>query len=292
MRVFVEVAKLRGFAPAARELGLSTSSVSRHVLNLEQRLNRQLFSRTTRSLSLTPAGSDLLEECQRIVYDAEALLDVPTDEARTPSGRMRITLPGFLAELLSRDAIARYALRYPEVKLEVVVMNRVVNLVEEGFDLALRVGELSDSTLIARKLLDLHLVMVASPAYIARRGEPRLPSDLKVHDCIVETDAPYIDRWPLRTGGASKRYPVNEFIRVNSGDTARDLAVGGVGLCLLPVYLVLRQLERGELVTVMREHVPDYGGIFAVYPQTRYVTPAVRSFIEFLVAYAGAIRLP
>lgn len=290
MRVFVEVAKQQGFAPAAKQLGLSTSSVSRHVLNLEDRLNCQLFVRTTRNLTLTPAGNGLLEQCQRIVYDTEEFLQSTWEESTTPTGRLRVTMPEFLASLFAKDVIAQYVVEYPDVDFELVVLTRLVNMVEEDFDLAIRVGELRDSTLMARKLLDFRLALVGSPDYIERNGEPRNPQELHQHNCVIETESPYKDRWPLVHGSFRRRQRIRGNVKVNIGETARDLVVGGAGLGLFPVYQVVDQLRSGELVEVMNDYVPGYGGIYAVYPRTRYLSLAVRSFIEFLVAHTESIR--
>ena len=282
MQVFVEAAKQGGFAPAARELGLSTSSVSRHIVNLETSLNRQLFKRTTRHLTLTQAGSELLGSCRHIV----------DEESPAPAGRLKITMPQFLATLLAKDVISRYVCSYPAVSLELVEMTRVANLVEEDYDLAIRVGDLPDSSLMARKLADLRLVMVASPHYIDTHGAPRSIRELGEHLCIVETESPYKDRWPLLDGGSQRHYQVKASARVNNGERARDLAAGGSGLALLPVYMVLDELADGKLVEIMREHTPWFGGIYAVYPNTRYLSHNVRSFIGYLIDFFRARPLP
>ena len=292
MQVFVEVAKQRGFAPAARELKLSTSSVSRHVVNLENRLNRQLFKRTTRHLALTAAGDDLLESCRHIVQDAAELFQRISDESPAPAGRLKVTMPQFVAKLLARGVIAPFVCAYPAVSLELVEMTRVVNLVEEDFDLAIRVGDLPDSSLIARKLVDMKLVMVASPIYIRTHGAPESIGGLCEHLCIVETESPYKDRWPLVNGGAKRNYRVKASASVNSGERACDLAAGGSGLALLPIYMVLDELANGTLVRVMENNTPDFGGIYAVYPGTRYQSVNVRSFIEIVAEYFRSIALP
>lgn len=186
--------------------------------------------------------------------------------------------------------IAQYITEYPEVDFELIVLTRVVNLVEEDFDLAVRVGDLPDSTLIAKKLLDLSLVLVGSPEYIDRRGNPRTPVDLREHNCIVETESPYKDRWPLVYGSSRRRYRIKGNVKVSSGATARDLVGGGAGLALLPIYMVLDELRTKQLIALLNDYTPDYGGIYAVYPRTRYLSRTVRSFIEFLVKHTESIR--
>lgn len=292
MQVFVEVARQRGFAPAARRLQLSTSSVSRHIVNLESRLDRQLFRRTTRHLTLTPAGDDLLESCQRIVQDTADLFQRVSDESPAPAGRLKVTMPQFVATLLARGVIAPFVCAYPAVSLQLIEMTRVVNLVEEDFDLAIRIGDLPDSSLVARKLVDMKLVMVASPIYIDAHGAPRSMRELREHLCIVETESPYKDRWPLISGGKQRNYRVKASASVNNGERARDLAAGGSGLALLPIYMVLDELASGTLVRVLPESTPDFGGIYAVYPGTRYQSVNVRYFIDVAAEYFRSIPLP
>jgi len=292
MQVYVEVARQQGFAPAARHLGLSTSSVSRHVANLEQRLRRQLFRRTTRHLALTQAGADLLARCESIVEASEALFQSSSRESMALSGRLKVTMPQFLATLLSADFLAGHIRRYPEVDLDLVVLTRVVNLVEEDYDLALRVGDLPDSTLRSRKLLDMKLVMVASPGYLERNAEPRSVRDLGGHNCIVETESPYIDRWPLVGGKGRRHLRVKGNARVNNGEIARELAVGGAGLALLPIYMVMNQLRDGSLVEVMEDRTPTFGGIYAVYPYSRFPSFKVHNFIDLLAEHLRDLRAP
>jgi DNA-binding transcriptional LysR family regulator len=292
MQVFVEVAKRNGFAPAARSLELSTSSVSRHIANLESRLNRQLFKRTTRHLALTQAGTELLDSCRRIVDETAQLFQKISDESPAPAGRLKITMPQFLATLLAKDVISRYVRAYPAISLELVELNRIVNLVDEDFDLAIRVGELPDSSLIGRKLVDMELVMVAAPIYVDSHGEPRSIAELREHNCIVETESPYKDRWPLVNNGSTRHHQVKAGVRVNNGERARDLAAGGSGIALLPIYMVLDELADGQLLRVLRECAPNFGGIYAVYPNTRFHSNNVRSFIDYLVEYFRALPIP
>ena len=292
MQVFVEVARQHGFAPAARQLQLSTSSVSRHIANLESRLDRQLFRRTTRHLTLTPAGEDLLTSCRHIVQDAADLFRRVSDESPAPAGRLKVTMPQFVATRLARGVIAPFVCAYPAISLELVEMTRVVNLVEEDFDLAIRVGDLPDSNLIARKLVDMPLVMVASSIYIDAHGAPQSIDDLRDHLCIVETESPYKDRWPLLDGGKQRHYRVRASASVNNGERARDLAAGGSGLALVPIHMVLDELADGTLIQVMQQYTSDFGGIWAVYPGTRYPSVNVRYFTDLVAEYFRSISLP
>jgi len=283
MQAFVAVARQQGFASSAHELGLSTSQVSRHVQHLEEQFGVRLFNRTTRNLSLTQAGKGLLGHCQRIVNDVEDLIQSTKHRQAEPGGRLRITMPVFLGELFARDTLSRYVADHPKVDVELLIVDRVVNLVEENFDLAIRAGELPDSTLISRKLFDLGLALVASPRYIEQHGKPARPSDLRKHNCLVDTVSPYGDRWPLTDGHSTRRIQVNGNMRVNSGNTARDFAIGGAGLTLLPGPMVIDDIRQHRLVTVLDEYLSYEGGIYVVYPQTRHLYITVQSFTDFLI---------
>lgn len=291
MQVFVTVARRGGFAPAADALGLSTSSVSRHVGNLEAVLGVQLLHRTTRHVRLTPAGEDVLDHCEAIVGRVEQMMLERQAERAEPSGRLRLTMPHFLAAILMRSVAAEFVKAHPQVHLELVIADRMVNIIEEGFDVALRVGPQPDSTLVARKLLDLHLGVIGAPSYFERRGVPRRPADLDEHNCIIDTDAPFGARWPLvGEHGAAMVQTVRGNVSVSGGAAARDLAVGGVGLTYLPQYLFDDDVETGRLATVLDEHAVDYGGIYVVYPPGRHQGPAIRSLTELLVEHVKPLR--
>lgn len=291
IEVFVTVAQLGGFAAAASALGLSSSSVSRHVGNLEDELGVQLLHRTTRNLSLTAAGEDVLEHGRKIVGHVERMLSEQRLGRSTPSGRLRITMPNFLGAILMRGAIAEFAKRHPEVETEFLIVDRVVNLIDEGFDVAIRVGRMADSSLVARKLLDLHLGVIAAPTYLERCGAPARPADLADHNCILDNAAPYRQRWPFTSpDGETVVQAVGGNIAVNSGAAARDLALGGVGLAYLPEYLFFDDIEAGRLVTVLDDYAIDFGGIFLVYPPSRHQGAAIRRFAEVLVDHAKRVK--
>ncbi len=290
MQVFVEVARQNGFAPAAKELGLSTSSVSRHITNLEDLLGAELFARTTRHLRLTQAGDELFGRCERVVGEVDELVQGARRASPSePGGRLRVTMPSFMGAMLMEDVVSKFVLEHPRVDLELALMDRTANLVEEGFDLAIRTGVLTDSTLISRKFLDMKLALVASPDYLEKHGPPLEPADLREHNCIIDTNAPYGDKWPLRVDDATRRIQVRSNMRVNSGSGARDLAVGGVGLTLLPDYIVYADVDAGRLITVLDEHVVNEGGIYIVYPHSRHISRAVRTFTDLLIEHARPI---
>jgi DNA-binding transcriptional LysR family regulator len=287
MQVFVEVARRHGFAPAAKKMGLSTSQVSRHIQNLELEFDVQLFNRTTRHLSLTSAGKGLLGPCQRIASDFDNLVRSSSYDQEEPYGPLRVTMPTFISERFSRTILSSYAIEHSKVDLDVIITDRIVNLVEEGFDLAIRAGELADSTLISRKLTKLGLSLVASPGYIDKHGEPTTPAELLNHNCIVDTDSPYGNLWPFKAGRKTHRIRVNGNIRVNKGTVALQLALEGVGLTLLPDYFVQDDIQKQNLISVLSDQLVYEGGVYIVYPQTRHLDAAVRSFVDYLVSKVG-----
>lgn len=209
MTIFVEVANQQGFAPAARALELSTSAVSRYVIELEDWLGIQLFHRTTRKLSLTEEGAFYLSRCQQVIADVDDIKQVAIGNLTEPQGNLRITAPVFIAKAWLQDLLPGFLNRYPQVSLELTAVDRVVDLVAEGYDLALRARELADSTLVARRLMDVNLALVASPTYLAEYGTPTSIDDLKSHNCLVDTVAGYTNRWPLLDGKKRKLISVS-----------------------------------------------------------------------------------
>lgn len=290
MAIFAEVANQQGFAPAARSLNLSTSAVSRYVIDLEDWFGVQLLQRTTRKLSLTEDGAFYLKQCQQVLVDVDGIRQA-ADTKTEPQGSLRITAPVFIAKQCLQDLLPGYLDRYPKVRVDLTVVDRFVNLVEEGFDLALRAGDLVDSTLIARRLIDVDLALVASPSYLVEHGTPAKIDDLKSHNCLIDTVAGYVNRWPLTDGKKPKSLLVNGNVRVNSGEIVRTLAVAGLGVALLPRFMVLKDLHEGRLTSFLDGCVAFNAGLFAVYPQRRYVSTNVRSFIDYLVEHLDQLQI-
>ena len=291
MTVFAEVAKRQGFAPAARSLGLSTSAVSRHVMELEDWLGAQLFHRTTRQLSLTEDGARYLGRCQQVIADIEGIKQMGADTQAEPQGKLRITAPTFIAKSWLQTLLPGYLGNHTKVDVELTAVDRFVDLVAEGFDLALRAGELADSTLVARRLADINLALVASPAYLTKHGIPETVDELKTHNCLVDTIAGYANRWPMLDGIKSKAITVRGNIRVNSGEIVRSLAIAGVGIALLPRFFVLEDVQQGRLRSFLESNIEFNAGLFAVYPQRKYVSTNVRSFIDFMADHLEQLKI-
>ncbi|MEM7563142.1 MAG: LysR family transcriptional regulator [Pseudomonadota bacterium] len=285
MNAFVEVAKHGGFAAAARSTGISTSSINRQVIELETWLGITLFQRTTRKLSLTQEGSNYLIECQNVLDGVARIENMADKDLAQPAGTLRVTAPVFFAKECLHHLVPDFLNHYPEIKIEISAADRFVDLIDEGFDLALRIGDLDDSTLVARRLGVTRLVIVASPGYLKTKGTPKQIGEIKNHNCIVDSVAHFKNKWPLNGAATSRQVSVAGNVTVNNGEVARNLAMAGTGLTLLPHFFVRNQLEHGELVEILADQVHSHTGIFAVYPQNRYLRPKVRVFIDHVASH-------
>ncbi|WP_432822172.1 LysR family transcriptional regulator [Trichloromonas sp.] len=282
MAVFTKVVEAGSFTGAARLLGLPKSTVSRKVAQLEEELGVRLLERTTRALKLTEIGATYFENCLRIVSEAEeANLSVARMRA-TPRGRLRITAPTEFGSLYLGEVVAEYLRRYPQVQIEVELGNRVVDLIEEGFDLALRAGVLPDSSLMARKLASESVFICASPAYLAAKGKPQTPDDLSGHEMILSPASPRSHLKLLSEQGEMTSVAIRGNLRVNSLAMARDAAVAGQGLVALPEMICWEDLQKGRLLIALEGWAPPGSGIHAVYPSPRHLSAKVKSFIDFL----------
>lgn len=288
MEAFVRVAESKSFSEAARRLNLSKSVISRQVSGLETELGARLFHRTTRSLTLTEVGAAYLERCQRILADIEeANLSVSNLQA-APRGKLKLSAPvPFTIQHLA-PILPDFMARHPEIEIDLSLNDRFVNLVEEGFDLAIRIGKLNDSSLIARFLAPANIAVVGSAAYLAERGEPRSPEDLGQHCCMLYSNQASADEWSfVAPDGKKLSVEVKGRLRTNNGDVLRQAALGGLGLVMLPTFIVGADLQAGTLVRVLEEFVPQQLGIYAVYPHARHLSPKVRAFVDFLAEHFG-----
>lgn len=289
MEVFVAVATNEGFAPAARTLNISTTAVSRYVQEFEDWIGAEVFRRTTRRISLTEVGHSRLVECQQILAEVAAVpIDAQNEES--PKGSLRITAPVIIARHVLGGLAGQFLNKYPNVKLDILGLDRGVDLVDEGFDLAIRIGNLPDSTLISRRLRDIELVLVASPEYLDRIGAPIEVNDLRNHNCILDTVPEYRDRWPIRDKSSKRNLRVNGNIQVNGGEIAELIALSGTGIALLPDFFVVEHLRNGRLVRLLEDAESQVLGMNLLYPQTRHLTTQARAFIDFLVEHVDQIE--
>ena len=291
MSTFAEVARLGAFAATAQSLGISTTSVSRQVMELESWLGKTLFQRTTRKLSLTEEGAFYLTECQRVLSDITRIQNTALDTIHKPTGTLRVSAPVFLAKECMQRVLPGFLNSNPNVAVEIVTVDRFVDLIDEGFDVALRVGDLPDSTLVSRGFGQVRLMIVASPKYIEQCGEPLKVRELKNHNCIVDTVASFSNRWPVKLSPSSRGLTVSGNVTVNNGELARNLALDNVGLAILPEFFVMDQIDKGQLVEVLPGSIEANVGMFAVYPQSRHLAPKVRAFIDALVDYFDKLKI-
>jgi DNA-binding transcriptional LysR family regulator len=284
MQAFVAVAELRGFAPAARKLKISPSAATRLVAALEERLGARLLQRTTRTVSLTDAGTRYLERARRILADIEEAERAAEGERTRPSGRLVVSAPVGFGRLHVSPVMSAYLRRYNEVFGELRLEDRLVNLVEDGIDVAVRIGHLADSSLVARQVGDMRRIVVAAPAYLKRRGEPKSPEAIADHDTI-QFGASALD-WRFVDDGREVRVALTPRLSTNSADAAIEHAVAGGGLTRVRAYQAADAVKRGWLKVVLHKFEQPPLPIHIVYPTSRLLSAKVRTFIDLVVETA------
>jgi DNA-binding transcriptional LysR family regulator len=286
---FAAVVEHGSFVRAAERLAISTSTLSRQIAELEQHLGVRLLNRTTRRLSLTESGQAFYERAVQVLADLEEAEALASSSAAAPRGRLRLTCSHALGVQRLAPAIAAFAGQYPEVGFDVSVSDRIVDLVEEGFDLAVRVGQVGSEQLVARWLGTMRLLVCASPAYLQAHGTPQVPADLAGHRVMTYAYAPTPRVWRL-----GDRHGNHEEVRVsgplhsNSGDLAIAAAIAGLGLVFEPDFMLQPALDAGRLRRVLPEWESSPGEIWAVYPSRRHLSAKVRLFVDHLARQFGA----
>ena len=280
MRTFVRVAEVGSFAEAGRVLGISSSAVGKMIGKLEDEHRVRLFHRSTRSLTLTPEGAMFLSRCQRILAEIAAAEAELSEAAGTPRGRLRVSVP--LVTGLMSPLIHSFSAAFPAIELDVDLSNRLVDIVEEGFDVVIRTGDLSDSRLVSRQLGVVPRVIVGSPAYFDRHGEPQTPLALLEHRCLLHRfpGNGRIERWRLRLPESREDLPLAERTLLGSVEAIAHLARLGDGLACLPEFLVRDELASGALRRVLDDFIDDPVTFWAVWPASRHAAPKVRAFVE------------
>lgn len=284
IRLFIRVIERGSFSAAAREAGTGQSVVSKQIAALEAQLGAQLLLRTSRSLRMTETGQRFYESALRLVDDYAALEALARDTQAAPSGLVRIAVAPVFGRLYVVPHLPAFFERFPGIRVEMFASDRYVNMIEEGVDLAIRHGDLADSTLTARRLATSPFVTVATPAYLERHGVPAAPADLARHACIVFTGREEIRPWSYRGGDGAKvlHRPDGSFL-TNDGEQIRAAVLSHLGIANLPAWLVMPELASGALTSVLRDHEMETTAISAVYPSRRGLTAKVRIFIDFLV---------
>lgn len=277
---FVAVADHKGFAPAARSLRLSPSVVTRLVAGLEERLGVRLFQRTTRVVSLTEAGTRFLERARRILADLDEAERMAESERLSPAGLLVVTAPVMFGRLHVMPLINRYMDRYPDVRIELRLTDRIVNLVEEGIDVAVRIGALADSSDVARRVGTLRRVVAASPKYLRARGVPNTPNAIAGHDVIIFGGQGSSESWRFRGNVGDVDVSVVPRLIVNDAAAATEAAIDGKGLVMLLSYQVASEVRAGRLRVILTDYERERLPIQLVFPSSRLLSMKVRAFIE------------
>ena len=288
MEAFVKVAETKSFSEAARRLRSSKSLVSRQISALEADLGVRLLQRTTRSLTLTEEGRAYHAEVTRILADIEVANAAVTQSKVAPRGRLRVSAPMSFGILHLAPILPRFLARFPEVELDLSLNDRYVDLIDEGFDLSIRVGRLAESSLVARRVAPFRMILCASPDYLGRHGTPKAPEALKQHQCLCYSTNSLTPEWRLQKPDGSP-WPVQiaGHLHANNGDVLRVAAIEGAGIAYLPSFIVGADLQAATLVSLMPEFVPQDAAIYAVYPNSRHLSPKVRAFIDFMLEVFG-----
>ena len=282
MAIFAAVVEAKGFSEAARRLGMSKSLVSKQVARLEKSVGARLLHRTTRSMSLTEAGAAFYEHCARIVEEQEQALAAVSRLHSGPRGQLRISAPVAFGTVHIAPALPEFLDRYREVRIDMAIADRFVDLAEEGFDMAVRISAEPGPNLVARRLAPVNRKLCATPAYFKRHGIPRTPADLARHNCLTYTHSEPGDVWHLRGPDGDIDVRVTGNLRLNDDEALSAAVLGGLGVALLPTFLVGRDLQAGRLRAVLSNYVPAERHIHAVWLPNRHLPAKVRAFVDFL----------
>ena len=282
MKVFTAVVEAGSFTAASERIEMSRAMVSKYVAGLEARLGTRLLQRTTRKLKLTESGASYFERCVPIMAAIVEAEEGAVNLNASPRGTLRLTMPVSFGILHKGPMISAYLKQYPEVKIDIQLTDRRVDLIEEGLDLAVRIGALAESGLIARKLASDSLVVCGSPDYFERHGVPRTPTDLAHHNCLVYTYSKSGEEWKMSGPDGHFAIKVSGSLRATNGDMVKLASLGGVGLMRQPRFLVGEELRAGRLMEVLADYRDGDLGIYAVYPSRTYLPAKVRTFIDFM----------
>ncbi|WP_217572320.1 LysR family transcriptional regulator [Mesorhizobium sp. GbtcB19] len=286
MRAFIDVVEAEGFSAAARKIGRSKALLSKYVRELEDELGALLLNRTTRQFSLTEAGHTYYQRASEIVREVDSLAETVRQSSGDVRGRIKLSAARTFADAPIGQSLIDFTRQHPDIVLDIHLDDRFVDLVEEGFDLAVRISRLENSSLIARRLAPFSVRLCASPELIAKHGAPTRPQDLANMPCIVDTNGRSLANWRFKGEGEdSMSVAVSGPIEVNSPIVARAAALSGLGFAMLPDFIAAPDVASGKLVTALDDRLLSGTGIFAVYPHRRYLPAKVRVFVDFLVQW-------
>ncbi len=284
MGAFIRVVEAGSISGAADRLGVAKSAVSRRLKELEEHLGVELFHRTTRRMNLTDTGRAFYHQSVRILDDVlEA--ELATSQAHaTLKGSLKVALPSTFGLMHMGPAINEFSQENPKIEFDLDFNDREVDLIQEGFDLAIRIANLPDSSLIARRLAPIQFVMCASPAYLGQMGTPQSPDELSEHQCLVYSLTRDFEYWHLSdSNGREIKVKIRPFLKASTGEFLKEAAVEGLGIILLPSFIAYKEIERGALVQILKEYELPHIDAYAIYPQTRHLSQRVRAFVDFLV---------
>jgi DNA-binding transcriptional LysR family regulator len=285
LNAFVHAAESRSFTAAARALGISASAVGKAVSRLEERLGVRLFHRSTRSIALTPEGALFLKRCQTIFEEIEAAELELAQSTAAPRGKLRVSLP--LIGMLMMPSISAFVAAYPEIELDLDFTDRLVDVIEEGFDAVVRTGRLSDSQLKVRTLGTYSYVIVGTPGYFTRKGTPEAPEDLMDHACLYHrwSATGKLERWALSRDGAELDIEPPPSTVASTMEPLIELCERGLGLLYTPIFTVRRQIEAGTLQTVLDPYLRSIGSVQILWPPSRHQAPKVKAFVDFMARH-------
>ena len=285
MTAFVRTVETGGFSAAARDIGLTPSALSKLVTRLEDRLGARLLQRTTRRLILTAEGEAFYARARPILTAMDEAEAEVTQAGASPRGLLRLHCGSAFGMHQLAPAIPRFQASHPDVDMDITISDQPLGPMEEGVDLAIRIGPLDESSMVARRICNLERVICASPAYLERRGTPRTPDDLQQHNCLWITSLPALRRWPFDTDDGIRVVHVGGNVAANNAETVLQLAVAGVGITRLTDVIVGDAIHHGELVPILSDwHHVEPVPLFATYPSGRNLSPKVRAMVDFLVA--------
>lgn len=284
MRTFIRVVEAASISGAADRLGVAKSAVSRRLKELEAHLGVELFHRTTRKMNLTDSGRAFYHQSVRILDDVLEAEIAISQAHGTLSGSLKIALPSTFGLMHMGPAINEFLQAHPQIEFDLDFNDREVDLMQEGFDLAIRIAKLPDSSLIARRLAPIQIVMCASPSYLERMGTPQTPDELIEHQCLVYSLLRDFEYWHLSDSkGKEVKIKISPYLKASTGEFLKDAAVEGMGIILVPSFIAYKEIERGTLVPVLKDYKIPQVAAYAIYPQTRHLSQRVRAFVDFLV---------
>lgn len=286
MRAFIAVVEAEGYSAAARKIGRSKALLSKYVRELEDELGALLLNRTTRQFSLTETGHDYYKRATEIVHDIDELAESVRERSGDVRGRIKLTAPRTFADANIGRSLTDFARDHPDIRLDIQLDDRFVDLVEEGFDIAIRITRMQDSSLIARRLRPFTIRMCASPSLLESLGRPEKPQDLAGKPCVIDTNGRGLNNWQFKNGdGEAVSVQVDSRLEVNSPIAAREAAIAGLGFVTLPDFIAEPALANGTLVAILDDWLPPAGGIYAVYPHRRYLPAKIRVFVDYLAQW-------